>query len=70
MRWWALMPVRMLKDASVASRTSAPRGRDGREGQASERDGDDVMLIRPRKTRIVYGGNFRLSVELARHATK
>jgi protoporphyrinogen oxidase len=60
MQWWAqMLPVQMPRNAPTEI-TYQRTTRALTEGlrQASTSDGDDVMLIRPRKTRIISGGQF------------
>ena len=60
MRWWAnVLPVRMLEGAShsITYQRSTHSLTDGLT-RATDADRNAVMLVRPRKTRIVYGGQF------------
>src|SRR4051812_45199433 len=60
MQWWAqMLPVQMPRNASteITYRRTTRALTEGLR-QASAADGDDVMLIRPRKTRIISGGKF------------
>src|SRR5438445_5125854 len=60
MQWWTqMLPVRVPKDASVEiTYQRATRALSDGLRQASESDGENVMLIRPRRSRIAYGGQF------------
>jgi protoporphyrinogen oxidase len=60
MQWWTqMLPVRVPRDASVEiTYQRATRALSEGLRQASESDGDNVMLIRPRRSRIAYGGQF------------
>lgn len=60
MRWWSeMLPVRIDEGVSQAityQRTTKALTEGLR--RAAPEDGDNVMLVRPRKTRILYGGTF------------
>ena len=60
MKWWAnMLPVRMTEGAT-ADITYQRSTRALTEGlkRANNTDGDDVLTVRPRKTRIIHGGTF------------
>lgn len=60
MQWWAdILPVNIPEGAS-SDITYQKTTRALTEGlkRATEHDGENVMHVRPRKTRIVYGGKF------------
>ncbi len=60
MQWWAdILPIR-IADGEHSDVTYQKTTRALTEGlkRATDADGDNVMHVRPRKTRIVYGGKF------------
>ncbi|MDP2648749.1 MAG: NAD(P)/FAD-dependent oxidoreductase [bacterium] len=60
MQWWAKMLPVKLSEGQNNSITYQRTTRALTEGlpRAGEEDGENVMYVRPRKTRILYGGNF------------
>lgn len=60
MRWWAdMLPVRIAEgtSADITYQRSTRALTDGLK-RATGADGDDVLTVRPRKTRIIHGGTF------------
>lgn len=60
MRWWAdILPIRIPEGTSndVTYQRTTRALTEGLK-RATEADGENVMHVRPRKTRIVYGGKF------------
>lgn len=60
MKWWAQMLPIALQGGTQESVTyqRGTRALTGGLKRATEADGENVMHVRPRKTRIVYGGKF------------
>jgi len=67
MRWWAqMLPVRLDSGNSDITYQNSRRALTEGLRVATAADGDSVMLVRPRKTRIIYGGKyFSYPVELS-----
>ena len=58
MRWWAqFLPVSAPADANITYRRTTRALMEGME-VATPADGDNVLHVRPRKTRILYNGKF------------
>lgn len=66
MRWWAdMLPVRAEEGTEVTYQRTTRALTEGLK-QATSADGENVMVVRPRKTRIIYGGKyFAYPVELS-----
>ncbi|MEK7511118.1 MAG: NAD(P)/FAD-dependent oxidoreductase [Patescibacteria group bacterium] len=59
MRWWAdMLPVLLEGGSTDITYQNSRRALTEGLRTAAKDDGLDVMLVRPRKTRIVYGGEF------------
>ncbi|MEK7068313.1 MAG: NAD(P)-binding protein, partial [Patescibacteria group bacterium] len=59
MRWWAdMLPVSPEGTLATIAYQNSRRALTEGLRVAAESDGRNVMLVRPRKTRIVYGGQF------------
>lgn len=67
MRWWAdMLPVCIENDNTDITYQNSRRALTQGLRTATEADGSAVMLVRPRKTRIIYGGKyFSYPVELS-----
>ena len=60
MKWWAeILPVRVAEGTStdITYQRSTRALTEGLK-RANDTDGDDVLTVRPRKTRIIHGGTF------------
>ncbi len=66
MKWWAeMLPVRAEKGAEITYQRTTRALTAGLK-EATEKDGENVMTVRPRKTRIIYGGKlFAYPIELS-----
>ena len=59
MQWWAhIFPVALKDGGSTITYQRSQKALTEGLRQATPEDGTNVMLVRPRKTRIVYGGKF------------
>ncbi len=60
MQWWSeILPVRIVQEGSMdITYQRTTRALTQGLKRATEADGDNVMHVRPRKTRIIYGGKF------------
>ncbi len=59
MQWWAnILPVELAEGTTTITYQRSQAALTEGLKRATPEDGNNVMLVRPRKTRIVYGGKF------------